>query len=189
MVYSQEQEDIINNLKDILLIIEDAHYSYEIWWILVSKDGRNKYFSKMLHYKEFFVPTARAHLASIVVNLYKLYETRDDTLSIPKIIKEAEKIKLLDSKQIAGEFKKAKELWIKICTLRNKYIAHKNYQLTKGAIYKEAKITPNQIKELIDISLIIFNKLWVCLGKQPHEIDEFTTRDTKKLFDDLLSNR
>ncbi len=184
--YSQERENLISDLKNILSIIEDAHYSYEIWWILVSSDDRNKYFRHMVHYKEFFQPTAHAHITSIVINLYKLFETRKDTLNFQRLIKETEKIGLLDSKEIKSECKEAKDLWKKISILRNKLFAHKNYRLTREAIYREAKINPNQIKRLIELSLIIFNALWISLGEKPKEIDKFSTRDTNSLLDELL---
>lgn len=186
---SQEKENLVRDLKDIFSIIEDANDSYEIWWILVSDDGRKKYFWKMFHYKEFFQPTAYAHIISIVINLYKLFETRKDTLNFQRLIKEAEKMGLLDSKQIKNELEEAKALWIKISILRNKLFAHKNYHLTREAIYREAKINPNQIKRLIELSLIIFNSLWTCLRKKSKGIAELSTRDTNRVLEELKKIR
>lgn len=182
---SQHTENFKNDLKDILLIVEDAHYSYEIWWILVSRDGRKRFFKQMLHYKEFFQATAYAHIALVIINLYKLFETRKDTLNFNKLIRETEKRGLFDPKQINNELKEARRLWKKIGILRNRLFAHKNYLLTKEAIYKEAEINPNQIKKLIDLSLKIFNSLWISLGESPKKIDDFSTRDTNKILEDL----
>ncbi len=183
--YSPLKNKLKTDLKDIFSIIEDARFSYEIWWILVSKDGRGKYFQEMLHYKEFFQPTAYAHITSLIVNLYKLFETRKDTLNFPRLIKEAKSLNIFNPKQIESELKEAKDLWIKIVILRNKLFAHKNYQLDRKTIYKEAKIKPNHIKRLIELDLIIFNALWNSLGKKSKNIDNFSTRDINKLFADL----
>jgi len=183
--YSPKKESLISDLKELYSIIENAHFSYEIWWILISKDGREKYFSSMLHYKEFFQPTALAHITSIVINLYKLFEARKDTLNFQRLIKEAEWLGFFDSHRISNELKEAKDFWIKISRLRNKLFAHKNYRLTRKAIYKEAGITPNQIKRFIKLSLIIFNTLWSSLGRKAKKIEEFSTRDTYKVLEDL----
>jgi len=184
-VYSPEKDRLISELKDIFSIIEDSHFSYEIWWILVSEEGRKKHFRQMLHYKEFFQPTAYAHIISFVINLYKLFETRKDVLSLKKITKDAERLGFFDATQIKRESEEVKGIWIKIGILRNKLFAHKNYHLTIEDIYREARINPNQIKRLIELSLIIFNALWRSLGMRPKTIEEFSTRDTRKVLEDL----
>ncbi len=183
--YSPLKEKLEADLKDLFSIIEDAYFSYEIWWILVSKESRDKYFAKMLQYKDFFQPTAFAHINSFIVNLYKLFETRRDTLNFPRLIKEAKSLNIFNPAQIEFELKEAKNIWIKIGILRNKLFAHKNYQLDRKTIYNEAQINPNNIKYLIELNLIIFNALWISLGKTKKNIDEFSTRDTNKLFADL----
>lgn len=183
--YNHNKEKLKKDLDDIFTIIKDAHFSYEIWWILVSKEGRGKHFKEMLNYKEFFQPTAFAHIISFTINLYKLFETRKDTLNFPRIIKNAKCLNIFDPKQIGKELKEAKDLWKKICVLRNKLFAHKNYHLNKNAIYKEAKIKPNNIKRLIELYLIIFNAMWKKVGGKSKTINCFSSRDAHKLFKDL----
>ncbi len=189
--HSPQKERLIGDLKELFSIIEDAHYSYEIWWILISRDGRKKYLRAMLRYKEFFEPIARSTLTSMVIALFKLYEHKNNRLSLDIALKEAHSLRLIDSKlnkKLKRKIIEASTIWKKICILRHNLLAHRHHTLTKNEIYKLAKITPNQIKQLINLSLKIFNTLWTSLENKPKAIKEFTSRDTYRVLEILLNN-
>jgi len=189
--YSPEKETLANDLKELFSIIEDAHYSYEIWWILINRDGRKKYFRAMLHYKEFFEPVARSTLTSMAVALFKLYEYKNNRLSFNKVLKEVQELKLIDNKlnkKLKRKIKEANAIWKKICILRHNLLAHRHYKLTKTEIYKIAEITPNQIKRLIELSLKIFNTLWTRSNNKPKKIEPVASRDTHRVLETLLDN-
>ncbi len=54
--------------------------------------------------------------------------------------------------------------------------------MTKEEIYKLAKITPNQFKRMIVLSIKIFNTIWMKIEKHPNRIDDFTARDTLRVL-------
>jgi len=183
--YFLEKKKFKNNLRELFLIIQDAHYSYEIWWILIGKDGRMQHFKTFLYFKEFFEPVAKANLTAMIIALFKLYEEKEKTLNFTKLLKDAENLKLIDSLQnlkLQRKLLEAKKIWKKICILRHNLLAHRNYIMTKEEIYKLARLTPNQAKRLIDLSLKIFNTMWMKIEKYPKRIDEFTSRDTINLL-------
>ena len=95
--YSPEKENLREKLNTFFTIIQDAHYSYEIWWVLIGDEGRKEYFQTFLHFKEFFEPVAYANLASMMIALYKLYEDRGGTLNFKKLFAEAHQLKLIDN--------------------------------------------------------------------------------------------
>jgi len=183
--YCPGKEKLKGDLNELFLIIQDAQYAYEIWWILIGKEGRKEYHRTYLHFKEFFEPVARANLTAMVIALFKLYEEKTNRLSFPKLLKTAKGLKLVDSsinKKLKRKISESKKIWKKICILRHNFLAHRNYSLTKKEIYKLAKITPNQMKRMIDLSLKIFNTLWMKVEKYPRRIDDFTSRDILKIL-------
>ncbi len=186
--YCPEKEKFKNDLNELFPIIQDAHYSYQIWWILICKEGRKEYLETYLQFKEFFEPVARANLTAMIIALFKLYEEKDNRLSIPKLLRTAKALRLVNpciNKKFRQKMSEAKKIWGKICILRHNFLAHHNYFLTKKEIYKLAKITPNQIKRLIDLSVKIFNTLWMQIEKYPKGIDDSTSKDTLKMLEVL----
>jgi len=189
--YSPEKAEIRGKLNDFFSIIQNAHYSYEIWWILISKDGKGKYFNAYLHFKEFFEPVAYSNLTSMIIALYKLYENRRDTLNFEKLYNKVDKLELLDKNSKNNFMKRQKEcknIWKKVTIIRSNLLAHRNYKLTRNQIYKKAKLSPNQMKRLIELSLKNFNALWLKVEKYPKKLDNFTNRDTLQVLKALKNN-
>jgi len=182
------REKLSKDLKELFSIIEDAHCAYEIWWILISREGRKEYSKVMVHYRDFFEPLARSTLISMIISLYKLFESNDRLLSLEKVLKEARIGKVIDSnynKKLNRKLIESRVLWKKVCILRSNLLAHRSYNLTMREVYGLAKINPNQIKRLINLSLKIFNSLWVKLGNEPKKIEEFTAMYTRRVLEDL----
>ena len=183
--YYPEKEKFKNDLDELFLIIQDAHYAYEIWWILIGKEWRRQYFKVFLNFKEFFEPIARANLTAMVIALFKLYEGKNSTLNFTKILNKAEQLGSLNiatNNKLKRKLSEVKKIWKKICILRHNFLAHRNYFMTKEEIYKLAKITPDQIKRMIDLSIKIFNTFWMKIEKYPRRIDKFTSRDTLRIL-------
>lgn len=190
--HSDKVQKLRDDLEELFLLIQDAHCAYEIWWILVSKDGRKQYFNTFLSFKEFFVPVAIANSTAMSIGLFKLYDKRVDTLNFMKIIENAETLGIIDSsknKKFKRKLSEVVKIWKKICILRNNILAHRNYFLTRKEVYKLAKITPNQIERMIDLSVRIFNTIWMKIDRNPKKLNEFTHMDTIKMLELLQERR
>ncbi len=175
------------DLEELFLLILDAHCAYEIWWILVEKRRRKQYSNILFSFKEFFEPVIRANSTAMLIALYKLYDERNDTLNFIRILKDAEQLKIIDRSKVKFKRKlsEVRALWKKICILRNNVLAHRNYNMTVQEIYKLANITPNKIKRMIDLSLRLYNSVWIKIEEHSKQLEEYTYMDTIKLLEAL----
>lgn len=79
----------------------------------------------------------------------------------------------------------AKLRWAKVRILRHKEIAHKELKSSRGEIYKLAKLTPNEFKNLISESYKIINIFACGLGKPRFTLAPVTSADFENLLSDL----
>lgn len=181
----------LKNLDELFRIILDGRSNYEIWWIYISKEGRDEYFKVFLHYKEYFETSAYAHISMAAISLYKLFETRDDTVNFKNIINDALVLKIIDAvdtQKLNPTIEKAKTIWIKINQLRSYLFAHRAKELTVEEIYNNANLTPDQIKELAELSLEILNYIAKRAKQKERQFESFTLRDTYRLLKTLRNS-
>jgi hypothetical protein len=147
-------------VKCLANIITSASLYYDIWWIYREKDSRAKYVNIMNQYLDFFHTSVQSHFLAMVVEIYKLYETRKDTANFPSLVKLVLEHNLMDQNtqvELKNKIKEAKSQWKKVAILRSELFAHRSISSTYEAIYKKTAITPNQIKELIEDSKDLLN--------------------------------
>ncbi|MCK4655271.1 MAG: hypothetical protein KAU01_12585 [Candidatus Cloacimonetes bacterium] len=175
-----------HNKNPLLEIIHDAHYNYCFWWKL-SGPERPKLNNTMNRYILFFNTSIRSYFLTLIVSLYKLYDSNSKTNNFKKLLSLA-KIEGTFSKkeliQLEEKFNKAQIIWEKVVILRSNYFAHLNIRFDEKNLYKQANITPNELRELIYISLEFFN----LIRKHYREGDVGLINiepDIKKLFEDL----
>lgn len=184
-------QKFLKNLDELFRIIFDARSNYEIWWIYISKDGRDKYFKIFLHFKEFFEICGYALISMVTVSLYKLFETRDDTVNFKNITNDALRLKIIgdaDMQKLTPTIERARAIWIKINQLRSYLFAHRAKELTVEEIYKNANITSDEIKKLTDLSLEILNYIALKAGQKEREFEGFILRDTHRLLKTLKNS-
>jgi len=185
---SQEMGAFLEQLNILFEILFNARSNYDVWWIYVNKDDRLKYFRVQFHYKEFFETIGRANITTVIIELYKLFDKSNKALSLNKIIKDAQRINIIDKKdfdKLREIMRQAESLWKKIAILRSNLFAHRSKIDTKKEIYRIANITPNQIKELTELGLEILNYIMVKSGKRERQFEAFIVRDTYNVFDGL----
>jgi hypothetical protein len=102
-----------------------------------------------------------------------------------KILKSQDSIPNQELKKIESEIKKIKPLWVKVSVLRNKMFGHRSNALNDDGIWKEAKVTPNQFKQLIDESKRILNEITSLWNRSSHAFNLSSTKDTVNLLEDL----
>jgi len=127
---------------------------------------------------------------SVVVELYKLFETRKDTINFPRLIKLLNENNLLAPdilKQIDAEKRSLKVLWKKIAILRSELFAHTSIDLSYSEVFKKAGITPNNIRELIERSKRFLNQISEGLERNTYIFDFEATEDTVRVLEDLKS--
>ena len=175
---------IQNSVRELRHTITVSKLNYEIWHIYKEKENR----TIIEIYPLFFKTSLHAHFVAMIVSLYRLYETRPDTVNIHQLIK---LLKIEDSipnpelKRIESEIKKIKPSWIKISDLRNYMFAHRSNALDYDEILKKAKVKPCQLKQLIDESKRILNEITLLWNRSSLGSGLSSTKDTVNLLEDL----
>ena len=64
-----------------------AGLNYEIWWTYKEKKSRKRFVDILNKYPLFFQTSLHAHFVAMIVALYRLFETRQDTVNFSGLIK------------------------------------------------------------------------------------------------------
>ncbi len=125
----------------------------------------------------------------MLVALYRLYESRNDTFNIPyllKILREESVLSEATIDLLENTYEnEAKPLWIKVSILRNKAFGHRSITYTIEEVFEEAKVTPNELRKLLDITHRLLNNLRYSLDRSSYALNLGSRRDTLRLLDDL----
>ena len=146
----------------------------------------------MLHeYPEFFNNSLQAHFLVIVVELYKLFETRKNTVNFPRLISVMRQHKLLD-KKLLGEVESLlvalKPIWVKISVLRSELFAHTSFSGLQQKGFQKANVTPKQIKDLIEGAKRLLNLISKGVDKNTYLFEQQATTATVRVLDALNKN-
>jgi len=182
---SDEITKIVKELQNALTV---AGLNYEIWWVYKEKESRKRFVDTLNTYPLFFQTSLHAHFVAMIVSTYRIYEKRKDTINMPQLIKQLKQsntISIQNLKKIDSEIEKLKPLWIKVSVIRNKIFGHRSNTLDYDEIWKEAAVTPNQFKQLIDDSKRILNDLTSLWNRSSHAFNLSATKDTVDLLEDL----
>lgn len=181
-------ENIQNTIKKLQHAIIIARLNYEIWWTYKEKESRKRYVNTLNTYPLFFQTSLHAHFVAMIASLYRLYEVRKDTINLPqllKVLKNENQIKNSEIKTFELEIKTIKPLWVKVSVLRNKMFGHRSNALNDNAIWKEASVTPDQFKQLIEESERILNAMTSALNRSSHLFNLSSKKDVVHLLEDL----
>lgn len=185
---TQEKIDFyIENLRGTIITAELNH---DIWWIYKSKDTRPKFIDIMNSYLSFFQASNHAHFVAMLIALYRLYETRRDTISLPHLLKILDRDHPLSDNALSSVselMQKAKPIWKKVGIIRSEVFAHSNDERNTEESFKKAGIKYRHFKELIDLSKTIINNITNDLSRNTHAFNLSAEFDTKRLLTDLLN--
>lgn len=179
---------ITQKVKELQNALTVAGLNYEIWWVYKEKESRKRYVNTLNNYPLFFQTSLHAHFVAMIVSLYRLYETRRDTINIPQLIKlfkDEGSIPPQEIKRLESEIRKMKPLWVKVSVLRNKMFGHRSNALDHDGVWKEASVTPNQFKSLIEDSKRILNEMTSLWNRSGHAFNLSATKDVQDLLEDL----
>jgi len=179
---------IRNSIKELQQAITVSELNYEIWWVYKAKESRKRYEDILYKYPIFFKMSLHAHFVAMLVSLYRLYETRTDTINLPqlmKLIKDEGSIPQQELKLIEKDIFNLKPLWNKVSVLRNNLFAHRSKSLDPSSIWKQAQVTPIQFKKIINESKSILNRITSLRNRSSHAFNLSSTKDILNLLNDL----
>jgi hypothetical protein len=172
-----------DHLKQVADRVTSAFMNYRIWRIYTEPGDRSKYLEVLRRYNSFFVTGLQAHFLATIIPLYGLYERRPDGISITRLIEALPDDKL--RREVQATLDEAKSLWRKIALLRNEVFAHLS-DTDFEAKFAAAKLSPNKIERLIELSKQIVNKLSYANDHSTFAFNLDPTTDTHNLLDSLL---
>ena len=177
--------------KELQHTAKTAGFNYDIWWVYRGSGTRPKYTKTMNRYGLHFQTAIHAHFIALLVELYRLYETRSDTFNIPsllKLLKTEGQLPSATLKSLNAHFAEAKPLWVKVNILRNKAFGHHSTAHTTAQVFKEAAVTPNDLRDLVRKTKQLLNEITQAAARTTHAFNLEAAEDTLRLLEDLKAH-
>ena len=176
------------HIKELQDTVTTASLNYEIWWTFRGSETRPKYVDVMNRYRLYFHAAIGAHFVALLMALYRLYETRPDTLNIPKFLDRLESDGALEAVELStlrDRHAAAKPLWVKVSILRNKIYGHRALDLDIEEAFERAGVTPFDFRDLVAQTKELLNDLTHRLRSSTHAFNLSATHDTVRLLEAL----
>jgi len=182
-------ENVGSYIEELRHTTTVAGLNYEVWWVYKGKDTRPKYVDGMNKYSLFFQTSIHAHFVALLVELYRLYETRNDTYNIPGLIKELRDQNAF-SNEVLEEIERlykdeAKPLWIKVSILRNKAFGHRSNAHTVKGVFEEAEVKPNELRSLVEVTKKLMNRITNEWDRSAHAFNLGSRESLINLLEDI----
>jgi hypothetical protein len=177
----------IKSIQDTIIV---AEWNHDIWWIYKSRDTRPKFIDAMNTYLAFFQTSIHAHFVAMIIVLYRLYETRHDTISFPQLLKALDSDHTLSDNarnRVRELIQETKPIWIKIGIIRSEVFAHLSNARDIEGSFKKADLKYGHFNDLIELSKTIINVITHDYARSTHAFNLSVKFDTKDLLTDLSS--
>lgn len=176
------------HLEELAQAAHRADLHFKIWWIF--KNERPTYVAVMNEFLGFFRASVSAHFVAMLMELYKLLDPRNDSLSLKSLLAEARSRPDTDAEAVAALGQSLSALdptWRKVRRLRNKLFAHRDAKLSYDTVLAEAAVTPDDFRNLINQSFGAINEMRAMRSMGTWPRDNLTGRDTQRLLDALVA--
>jgi hypothetical protein len=125
---------------------------FTVWWDLSAKDNESTHRPVVETYGNYFSTIIHALLQCFAVVAYQLFETRKDTHSIPKLMRELEERGAYAGSVLRQEIDSNRSTLSKVFALRNKVFAHRVSAESPQLVFSKAGITPNEMKQIVELA-------------------------------------
>lgn len=176
------------HIDELRHTITVAGLNYEIWWTYQSRETRPKYLDVMNRYSLFFQTSLHAHFVALIVCLYKLYEARRDTFNVQLLLRTLRRDGALPAnvlRSLDNQVRTMKPLWRKVSVLRNKVFGHSSKAHTAAQAFREAGVTPNELRDLLEGSKRLLNDLTLAVEQSSHAFNLGSRAVLERLLTDL----
>ena len=166
-----------------------ARIFFDILFYFEAKDTRAAILNTMQEYSEFFRFMPHAHQVAFIVTIAALFDKRADTISLSQLVREMTRNKQLSQRtqaEVNELLDKAKPLEAKVIVLRHNAFAHRSARTSYDDVFKEAKVTAKQMRDLTEIALQIANKLAEATGVSTGFFNELPREDAARMMQTLI---
>lgn len=175
-------------IKELQHTVHVAGLNFDIWWTYKQRRSRRRFVDVLNRYPLFFQTSIHAHFVALVIAIYRLYETRKDTYNIPRLVAQLETEATLPKATLAGIRRRttnAKPVWKKISILRNGAFGHRTEDGTYDDVLRRAKLTYDQIRQLIYHSQRLVNRISHVVERNSYAFNLDASEHTKYVLRDL----
>ena len=175
----------IEELRHVVVV---AMQNFDIWWVYKQRQDRARYIGVLNAYPSFFQTSLHAHFVALIVALYRVYETRSDTINLAELMKRVGRETTISPRKLSGINRRiatAGKLWVKVCILRNEAFGHRANSRSVSDVFKKAGVTPNELRGLIYSTRDIVNAISCELDGSRHAFILRATADTRRMLKDL----
>lgn len=157
---------------------------WDMWWVFAEDGSRKQHLEPMNRFPNVFRYTAEAHLRSVLVSAYSLYDSKSITL---RSLLQGAIPRKSDAARVDRLLQRGERLALKLKPFRHKLIAHRSPHATVQEIYAEARLTPNQIKRLLTLSCAVFNAIARHVSAPSFYRAHFARDEMCRMLEDLRS--
>lgn len=181
------EDDIRKHIDELRQTVIVASLNRDVWWAYKNQELRVQYTDTMNRYALFFQTGINAHFVATLIPLYRLYENKSDTYNIPKFLRHIENDPRFTScvVELNEISDRAKVLWEKVRILRNWAFGHRSKAHSVDELFVGAKMTPNDLQNLLDLSKKILNKISAHFDGSVHGFNLNASNDVLRLLQDL----
>jgi AbiU2 len=179
-----QTSSMTDQIKQVADRITFASMSYRIWRIYTAPGDRTRYLGVLRDYNSFFLTSLRAHFVATVITLYGLYETRRESISLTRLVRDVSEPKLRSDLQ--SMLDKANTIWRKKITILRNDVYARLSDIDFEAKFAEANISPDEIEALIKLSKDLLNKLPYANDRSTLAFNLDPASDIYNLLDRLL---
>lgn len=137
-----------------------------LWRLTAGKEGRERHKNVLDDHWEHIRFLEHGQLFVAVVELHSLLDADKATINIPNLINEVE-LKFGDQSALREAYDNIRPSFEKLRILRNSVYAHRTRRKSYADMFKLAKITPDELKNISETCIKICNELKVQLGLSP----------------------
>ncbi len=108
-----------------------------------------------------------------------VFETRRDTISFAALISEMKAAGQLKGREdaVSSLLSSAKPIAKKIAILRNNAVAHRTLSMSYDDVFKQADVTPGELREVTDMALEIANCMLLACGLRDQHFTDLPRED------------
>ena len=164
-------EELKNQAKSLRRDGIEALLNYEVWWTIRSPARSKLHIETLNKYSAYFEVAVNAHFVAMILPLYRIFETRKNSINLPQLVKKLRSKNVLEKSvltNIEQQIQALNPTWIKIAKLRNEVFGHRSAKYDIEQSFARAKITPNDIEKLVRNTLVLLNEVDGALNEEYH---------------------
>jgi hypothetical protein len=147
----KHHDEIESGLAAISDVLANASTCFDVYYELQNGSKRDTYEPIVDAYPIFFETTVIAHLVAMSTLIYSVLETRNDSHSIPGLLrvgrrcgKDAAALSAIEAK-----VESLRPTWVKVSRIRNEVFGHRSKGRSPAQVFAEIDLLPEQIGRLI----------------------------------------